>query len=49
MNTKKGKNSLDNEGANVAFCRLFMNRKSVVIGHTVLRPLNCVVQIAHFH
>ena len=29
MNTKKGKNSLDNEGANVAFCRLFMNRKSV--------------------
>jgi len=28
MNTKKD-NSLDNEGANVAFCRLFMNRKSV--------------------
>ena len=30
-NTKRDKNTLDDEGANVAFCRQFMNRKSEVI------------------
>jgi len=28
-NTKRRKNSLDDEGANVAFCTQFMNRKRV--------------------
>jgi len=28
-NTKRGKNSLDDEGTDVAFCRQFMKRKSV--------------------
>ena len=28
-NTKRGKNSLDDEGDNVAFCRQFVKRKSV--------------------
>jgi hypothetical protein len=52
-NTKRGKNSLDDEGANAAFCSQIMNKKQrEAIGHRVLTPLNVansVVLIAHFH